>query len=50
MNNGIVRWASQPQYIDLRAGAGLYIVNADGSGFTRVPGVTDAIDPDWRPQ
>ena len=41
--------ASQPQYTDPKAGAGLYIVNADGSGFTRVPGVTDAIDPDWRP-
>ena len=41
--------ASQPQYIDPKAGAGLYIVNADGSGLTRVPGVTDAIDPDWRP-
>ena len=41
--------ASQPQYIDPKAGAGLYIVNADGSGFTRIPGVTDAIDPDWRP-
>ena len=30
-------------------GAGLLLVNADGSGFTRIPGVTQAIGPDWRP-
>jgi Tol biopolymer transport system component len=30
-------------------GAGIYIVNADGSGLTRIPNVKDAICPDWRP-
>ena len=30
-------------------GAGLFLVNADGSGLTRIPGVTQAIGPDWRP-
>jgi Tol biopolymer transport system component len=30
-------------------GAGLYIVNADGSGLTRIPDVTQAIGPDWQP-
>ena len=31
-------------------GAGLYIVNADGSGLTRIPDVTQAIGPDWQPE
>jgi hypothetical protein len=30
-------------------GAGLFLVNADGSGLTRIPGVTQAIGPDWQP-
>ena len=30
-------------------GAGLFLVNADGSGLTRIPDVTQAIAPDWRP-
>ena len=32
------------------AGARLYVVNADGSGLTRVPGVTRASGADWRPE
>ena len=28
----------------------LYTVNADGSGLTRIPHVTHAIGPDWRPE
>jgi Tol biopolymer transport system component len=31
-------------------GAGLLLVNADGSGLTNVPGVTQVIYPDWRPK
>jgi Tol biopolymer transport system component len=32
------------------AGSRLYIVNADGSGLSRVPDVVDALDPAWRPE
>lgn len=31
-------------------GSALYVVNADGSGFSQVPNVTDALDPAWRPK
>jgi len=31
-------------------GAGLFLVNADGSGLTRIPNVTRALGPDWRPR
>ena len=31
-------------------GAGLLLVNADGSGLTAIPDVTQVIDPDWRPE
>ena len=31
-------------------GAGLLLVNADGSGLTNVPDVTQVIGPDWRPE
>jgi hypothetical protein len=31
-------------------GAGLFQVNADGFGLTRIPGVTRAIGPDWQPE
>ncbi len=31
-------------------GAGLLLVNADGSGLTNVPDVTQMIGPDWRPE
>jgi Tol biopolymer transport system component len=31
-------------------GAGLFLINADGFGLTRIPGVTHAIEPDWRPE
>ena len=31
-------------------GAGLLLVNADGSGLTNVPDVTQVIGPDWRPK
>ena len=31
-------------------GAGLLLVNADGSGLTSIPDVTQVIDPDWRPE
>lgn len=31
-------------------GAGLLLVNADGSGLTNVPDVTQVICPDWRPK
>jgi hypothetical protein len=31
-------------------GSGLYIVNADGSGLTKIPNVTDAICANWRPR
>jgi Tol biopolymer transport system component len=30
-------------------GTGLFLVNRDGSGLTRIPGVTQVIEPDWRP-
>ena len=30
-------------------GAGLFLVNADGSGLRRIPDVAQAIGPDWRP-
>ena len=31
-------------------GAGLLLVNADGSGLTNIPGVTQVIGPDWQPE
>jgi hypothetical protein len=31
-------------------GAGLLLVNADGSGLTNIQGVTQVIGPDWRPE
>jgi Tol biopolymer transport system component len=31
-------------------GTGLYIINADGSGLSMVPGEEHALDPTWRPQ
>jgi dipeptidyl aminopeptidase/acylaminoacyl peptidase len=31
-------------------GSGLYVVNADGSGLSKVPNTGAACDPDWRPQ
>ncbi len=31
-------------------GAGLLLVNADGSGLTNVPNVTQVISPDWQPE
>jgi Tol biopolymer transport system component len=31
-------------------GSPLFIINADGSGLSAVPGITSANDPDWRPQ
>jgi len=31
-------------------GSPLYVVNADGSGLSSVPGVTNAMDPAWRPE
>jgi TolB protein len=31
-------------------GSRLYVVNADGSGLSAVPGVANALDPAWRPQ
>jgi len=31
-------------------GSRLYIVNADGSGLSAVPGIESAMDPAWRPQ
>ena len=30
-------------------GSPLYIVNADGSGLSQVPGIDTAMDPAWRP-
>jgi TolB protein len=35
---------------DLYYGSPLFIVNADGSGLTAVPGIDNAIDPAWRPE
>jgi len=31
-------------------GTRLFIVNADGSGRSAVPGIENAIDPAWRPE
>ena len=31
-------------------GAGLLLVNADGSGLTNIPDVTQVIGPDWQPE
>jgi Tol biopolymer transport system component len=31
-------------------GSRLYIVNADGSGLSAVPGIDNAVDPAWRPR
>jgi Tol biopolymer transport system component len=36
--------------LNMAPGSPLYIVNADGSGLTQVPGVDAACDPSWRPQ
>jgi Tol biopolymer transport system component len=32
------------------ASSRMYVVNADGSGLSAVPGVDNALDPAWRPQ
>jgi Tol biopolymer transport system component len=32
------------------SGSRIYVVNADGSGLSAVPGITGANDPVWRPQ
>ena len=31
-------------------GSLLYIVDADGTGLSAVPGVENAMDPSWRPE
>ncbi|MCX6374167.1 MAG: LpqB family beta-propeller domain-containing protein [Actinobacteria bacterium] len=36
--------------IVMMAGYPLYVINADGSGFSRVPEITWAFDPAWRPE
>ena len=36
--------------INLPIGSPLYVINADGSGLSRVPGVTRAFDAAWRPE
>lgn len=53
----IAQWTSDGRRLVLGSsnygedgGAGLYLVNADGSGLTRVPRIKDAICPDWRPE
>jgi dipeptidyl aminopeptidase/acylaminoacyl peptidase len=43
-------WAPDGKALALATSAGLYIVNADGSGLSAVPGVGAALDPAWRPQ
>ena len=52
----LAHWASDGMKLVLGSsnvgeggGAGLFLVNADGSGLTRIPDVTQAIGPDWRP-
>ena len=48
----VSRWSSDGKKLVLGSdygGGDLYVVNADGSGLARIPGVTGAIDPDWRP-
>jgi Tol biopolymer transport system component len=35
---------------DGSGGSPLYVVNADGSGLSQIPGVDAAYDPAWRPQ
>lgn len=36
--------------INMQLGSNLYIVDADGSGLSKVPGITRALDPAWRPR
>lgn len=36
--------------VDFASGSGIYVVNADGSGLSVVPGVSGAFDPAWRPE
>jgi TolB protein len=48
------RWSSDGKKLVLGsdntgADGGVYIINADGSGLTRIPDVTQAREPDWRP-
>jgi len=31
-------------------GSPLYVLGADGSGLSSVPGIDDAMDPAWRPE
>jgi len=51
-----VSWTPDGQALALapggssEVGSRLYIVNADGTGLSAVPGITSANDPDWRPQ
>jgi len=53
----IARWTSDARKLVVGSsnlgeyrGSVLYLVNADGSGLTRIPHVKDALCPDWRPQ
>jgi Tol biopolymer transport system component len=53
----IAQWTSDGKKLVLGSsnygedrGSVLYLINADGSGLTRIPRVKDAICPDWRPQ
>ena len=34
----------------LQSGAFLFVINADGTGLSRVPGVPRVFDPAWRPE
>jgi TolB protein len=53
----LAHWASDGKQLVLGSssyeaygGAGLFLVNADGSGLTWIPDVANALSPDWRPQ
>jgi len=36
--------------INLATGSPIYVINADGSGLSRIPGITRAFDLSWRPE
>ena len=43
-------FSSDSMYLRERSGSYLFVVNADGSGLSRVPGLPRVFDPAWQPE
>jgi hypothetical protein len=49
-STAILRSTDAPSAPRIVTGSALYVINADGSGLSQVPGITMAFDPAWRPE